>query len=214
MLRSSLCDYSDAYILVKANITVNNTGGANSNKTNKKLRFKNCAPFANCISKINNNDIDNAKYIDIVMPTYNLIEYSDNYSNTLGSLWQYCKEIPALNNNGAITNLSGDNVTDSFNFKAKMTDETNNNGRIDVETMVPLKFLSNFWRTLQMPLTNCEIELLLDCSANCVIIYTNVDNQVPTFTITVTNLYIPAVTLLTQDNSKLLLQLKNGFKKQ
>ena len=93
MLRSSLCDYSDAYILFKGNITVNNTaaGGAAANNTNKKVIFKNCAPFTNCISKINNTQIDNAEYIDIVMPMYNLIEYSDNYSKTSGSLWQYCK---------------------------------------------------------------------------------------------------------------------------
>ena len=89
MLRSSLCDYSDAYILVKGNITVNNTAGAGAavNNTNKKVIFKNCAPFTNCISKINNTQIDNAEYIDIVMPMYNLIEYSDNYSKTSGSLW-------------------------------------------------------------------------------------------------------------------------------
>ena len=89
MLRSSLCDYSDAYILVKGNITVNNTaadGAAAANNTNKKVIFKNCAPFTNCISKINNTEIDNAECIDIVMPMYNLIEYSDNYSKTYGSL--------------------------------------------------------------------------------------------------------------------------------
>ena len=87
--RSSLCDYSDAYILVKGNITVNNTAaaGAAANNTNKKVIFKNCAPFTNCISKINNTQIDNAEYIDIVMPMYNLIEYSNNYSKTSGSLW-------------------------------------------------------------------------------------------------------------------------------
>ena len=79
--------------------------------------------------------------------------------------------------------------------------------------MVPLKYLSNFWRTLEMPLINCEIELILDWSANCVIISTNNANQVPTFTITETNLYVPVVTLSAQDNSKLLLQLKNGFKR-
>ena len=79
MLRSSLCDYSDAYILVKGNITVNNTAaeGAAANNTDKKVIFKNCAPFTNCISKINNTQIDNAEYIDLVMPLYNLIEYSD-----------------------------------------------------------------------------------------------------------------------------------------
>ena len=89
MLRSSLSDYGDAYILVKENITVNNTAadGAVANNTNKKVIFKNCAPFTNCISKINNTQIDNAEYIDIVMPMYNLIEYSDNYSKTSGSLW-------------------------------------------------------------------------------------------------------------------------------
>ena len=93
MLRSSLCDYSDAYILVKGNITVNNTAadGAAANNTNKKVIFKNCAPFTNCISKINNTQIDNAEYVDIVMPMYNLIEYSNNYSKTYGSLWKYCK---------------------------------------------------------------------------------------------------------------------------
>ena len=79
--------------------------------------------------------------------------------------------------------------------------------------MVPLKYLSNFWRTLEMPLINCEIEPILNWSKNCVIIYTDVDNQVPAFTITETNLYVPVVTLSTQDNSKLLPQLKNGFKR-
>ena len=95
MLRSSLCDYSDAYILVKGNITVNNTAadGAAANNTNKKVIFKNCAPFTNCISKINNTQIYNAEYIDIVTPMYNLIEFSDYYSKTSGRLWQYCKGI-------------------------------------------------------------------------------------------------------------------------
>ena len=223
VLRSSLCDYSDAYILVKGNITVNNTAadGADANNTNKKVIFKNCAPFTNCISKINNTQIDNAEYIDMVMPMYNLIEYSDNYSKTSGSLWQYCKEIPAIDDNGGIVDFNGANATDSFNFKIIITGKTaaTNNygniaGKVNVEIMVPLKYLSNFWRTLEMPLINCEVELILNWSANCVIIYTNVDNQVPTFTITETNLYVPAVTLSTQDNEKLLPQLKSGFKRK
>ena len=74
-------------------------------------------------------------------------------------------------------------------------------------------YLSNFWRTLEMPLINCDVELILNQSAKCVIIYTNVNNQVPTFTITETNLYVPVVTLSTQDNEKLL-QLKSGFKRK
>ena len=106
MLKSSSCDYSDAYILVRGTINVNNTAaqGAAANNTNKKVIFKNCAPFTNCINEINNTQIDNAKDIDIVMPMYSLIEYSDNYAKTIGSLWQYCKDIPARNNanNGII----------------------------------------------------------------------------------------------------------------
>ena len=85
---------------------------------------------------------------------------------------------------------------------------------INVEIIVPLKYLSNFWRALEIPLINCEVELILNWSANCVIIYTNVNNQVPTFTITETNLYGPVVTLSTQDNEKLLPQLKSGFKRK
>ena len=113
----------------------------------KKVIFKNCAPFTNCISKINNTQINNAEYIDIVM--HNLIEYSDNYSKISGSLWQYCKEIPAVNNKGNITDFNGTNATDSFNFKNKITDSTNNNGIISVEIMVPLKYLSNFGELLK-----------------------------------------------------------------
>ena len=92
MLKSSLCDYSDAYILFKGTITVNNTAAADAdaNNNNKKVIFKNCALFTNCISEINNKQVDNSKDIDIVMPMYNLIEYSDNYSKISESLWQYC----------------------------------------------------------------------------------------------------------------------------
>ena len=158
MLRSSLCDYSDAYILAKGNISVNNTAaaGVDANNTGKKVIFKNCAPFTDCISKINNTQVDNAKDIDIVMPMYNLTEYSDNYSKTSGSLWKYCKDIPAVDDDGDIVDFNGANATDSFNFKAKIAGQTGNNGGIeDVEIMVPSKCLSNFWRTLEMPLINC-----------------------------------------------------------
>ena len=130
MLSSSLCDYSDAHILVKGTIATNNSAGAGAaaNDTNKKVTFKNCPPFTNFISKINNTHIDNAEYIDIVMPMYNLIEYSNNYSKTSGSLWQYCKEIPAVDNDGDIADFNGANATDSFNFKTKITGQTNTDG--------------------------------------------------------------------------------------
>ena len=134
LLRSSLCDYSDAYILAKGNISGNNTAGAGAaaNNANEKVIFKNCAPFIKYLSKINNAQVDNAEYIDIVMPLYNLIEYSDNYSKTSVSLWQYCKVIPAVNNNNnVIVNFNGANATDPFNYKTKITGQTNNNGRID-----------------------------------------------------------------------------------
>ena len=121
MLRSSLCDYIDTYILVKGNISVNNTAAADAdaNNTNKKVIFKNCAPFTDRRSKTTNTQVDNAEDIDIVMPMYNLIEYGDNYSRTCGSLWQYCKNIPAVNNYGNIVDFNRANATDSFNIKQK-----------------------------------------------------------------------------------------------
>ena len=117
MLKYSLCDYDDVYILIKGTITVNNTAAADAdaNNTNKKVILKNSAPFSNIISEINNTQVDNANDIDIVMPMHNLIEYSDNCSKTSGSLWQYCKDIPAANNNNAIVNFNGANATDSKN---------------------------------------------------------------------------------------------------
>ena len=91
MLRSNLCDYADSCILVKGTITITGEGDnaavKRADERNKGVTFKNCAPFTKCISRINNTDIDNADDIDIVMPMYNLIEYSDNYSKTSRSLW-------------------------------------------------------------------------------------------------------------------------------
>ena len=98
----------------------------------KGVAFKNCAPFTNCISEINNTQVDNTKDIDIVMPMYNLIEYSDNYAETLGLLWQYYRDEP------------NDYLEDSESFK--LTGKTpNNDNEKDVEITVPLKYLSNFW---------------------------------------------------------------------
>ena len=215
MLKSSLCDYSDAYILVKGTISANNTAaaGAAANNINRKAIFKNCAPFTNCISEINNMQTDNAKDIDIAMPMYNLIEYSDNYAKTTGSLWQYCKDIPARDNNNEIIEFTAGNPTDSFNFKAKITSRTGDDGTKNVEIMVPLKYLRNFWRTLEMPLINCEVNLILTWSSICVLIATNIPNQNATFAITDTKLYVPVVTLSTQENTKFLQQLKSGFKR-
>ena len=136
------------------------------------------------------------------------------YVKTTGSLWQYCKDIPARNaNNNNIVIFAEDNITDSFKFKAKITGQTGDDGTKDVEIMVPLKYLSNFWRTLEIPLINCEVSLILTWTSRCVLIATAVQNQTATFEITDTKLYVPVVTLSTQENTKLLQQLKSGFKR-
>ena len=195
MLKSSLCDYSDAYFLVKGRITITGAGAdaaaRREDEREKSVAFKNCAPFTNCISEINNTQVDNAKDIDIVMSMYNLIEYSDNYAKTSGSLWQYFRDEP------------DDNLEDSESFKSKIkiTGKTPNNNNKDVEIMVPLKYLSNFWRTLEMPLINSEVNLILTWSSTCVI--TN-STGAGRFAITDTRLYVPVVTLSTQENTKLL----------
>ena len=108
MIRPSLCDYSDVCILIKGTTTVPNTtaAGAAVNNTNKKVIFKNCAPFTDCITKIYNTQVDDAQQIDVVMPMYNLIEYSDVYSKISGSLWQYYRDVPALNTNAEIIDFS------------------------------------------------------------------------------------------------------------
>ena len=132
------------------------------------------------------------------MPMYNLIEYSDNYAKTTGSLRQYCKDIPARNDNNAIIIFEDNNLTDSFNIKVTK------DGTKDVEIMVPLKYLSNFWRTLEMPLINCEVNLILTWSSTCLLVATRVNNQNAKFAITNTKFYVPVVTLLTQENTKFL----------
>ena len=205
MSKSSLCDYSDAYILVKGKITITGAGddatARQADEGDKGVPFKNCAPFTNCTSEINNTQVDNAKDINILMPMYNLIEYSDNYAKTSGSLWQYFRD-------GPDDDLR---LSESFKYKIRITGKTPATGNErDVEIMVPLKYLSNFWRTLEMPLINCEVKLNLTWPSTCVI--TN-STGAERFAITDTKLYVPVVTLSTQENTKLLQQLKSGFKR-
>ena len=193
------------HILVKGRITISGAGdnaaATQADERDKGVAFKNYAPFTNCINEINNTQVDNAKDIAIVMPMYNLIEYSDNYGKTAGSLWQYFRD------------ESNDNLANSESFKSKIkiTGKTPNNNNVkDVEIMVPLKHLSNFWRTLEMSLINCEVNHILTWSSTCVI--TN-STGAGTFAITDTKLYVPVVTLSTQENTKLHQQLKSGFKR-
>ena len=205
MLRSNLCDYADAYVLVKGKITITGAGNDDAAKQlderNKGVIFKNCAASTKCTSRINGTEIDDAQDIDdaakqldernkvvifkncavstkctsringgteiddaqdidIVMPMYNLIEYSDNYSKTSESLWRYYKDDP------------NDNITQSESFKSKIrimgkTPAAGNTK--DVEIIVPLEYLSNFWRTVEMPLINFEVNLILTWSSTFVI---------------------------------------------
>ena len=155
-IKSSLCDYSDAFILVTGNITV-----AANNDTD--VAFKNCAPFSTCTTKINDIFVDEANHIYIAMPMYNLIEHSDNYSDTSGSLWEFKRdEVPANNNDDLTINNS-----DPFKYKAALLEKTanHNDGTSsvkDAKIVVPLKYLSNFWRSLEMPLRNCKVYLELN----------------------------------------------------
>ena len=140
MLRSNLCEYADADIHVKGTITITEGGdGAaarQADERDKGVKFKHCAPFTKCISRTNNTDIDTAQDIDIVIPIYYLIEYSDNYSKTSGCLWQYYKDEP---NNNLVN-------SESFKSKVKITGKTPAAGNTkDVEIIVPLKHLSNFF---------------------------------------------------------------------
>ena len=144
MLRSDLCDFSDAFIVVTGKNIVANP---NNNAYNKKLAFKSNAPFISYISKINNTLIDNAEDLDVAMPMYNLIEYSKNYRKTTGSLWNYYRDEPnsGFNNNRDRINYFIKD-SESFNYKISITGKLEND---DV----------NFWRTLNIPLINCEVYL-------------------------------------------------------
>ena len=164
MLRSDLCDFSNAYIVVKGMITVIDP---NNDAYDKKLAFKIKAPFVSLISKINNTLTDNGEDLDIVMPLSNLLEYSKNYSKRTGSFWNYYRDKP---NSGANNNIYYSiKASKSFDCKAIITGKLEcNNIEKEVEIVVPLKHLSNFWRTLDMPLINCEINPILTWSENCV----------------------------------------------
>ena len=195
----------DSYILVDGRITITGAGddGAarRADERDKRVTFKNCAPFTQCISRINNTETDNAKDIDTVMPLYNLIDYSDHYSKKSGSLWQYYKDDP------------DDNMTDSESIKYKVKiigKPPDNRNTKNLEIILSLKYLSNSCRTLEMPLISCKVNLEQTWSRDCVITNSTGEGK---FTMTETKLYVPVVTLSTQDNTKLLQQSKSGFKR-
>ena len=145
MLKASLFDCSDAHILLKKTISITAQVRDNPNNGDREVVYKYCAPFTDCISEIDNTHLDNAKDIDIVMPIYNKIEYSGNYSKTSGRLWQDYLDEPALTNAIPVANFRAANNSTLFKFKQKITGKKDAaKGRKDVEIMVPLKYLSNF----------------------------------------------------------------------
>ena len=155
VLKPNLCDYADAYILVDGTIRAE---GANAGT---RLTLKNCAPFTKCNLEINDEHVDTAENLDIVMPMYNLIEYSDNYQDSAATLYQYKRDEPPANlaNNLTTVNLS------SFKYKVNLlgnpADGGNNTKKLNVKIVVLLMYLSNFFRSLEMPLINCKVKLNL-----------------------------------------------------
>ena len=172
---------------------------------NIKVALKNCAPFRKFKTKINETHIDEATHIHIAMPMYNLIEYSDNYSDTSGSLWQFKRD--EIEGDVDLTVNAQHIPNNSSSFKYKSSFITNRNG---IKIIVPLKCLSNFWRSLEMPLINCKVELSLTWDPKCVLCTLA---ETLTFTITDAKLYVPTVALSTENNAKLSKLLREGFKR-
>ena len=246
MLRSNLCDYSDAYTLVKGKITVTALAANNSainirDKKNRPLILKNNAPFVSCITRINGESIEDADDLDILMSMYNLLEYSKNYRKTIGSLHNYYRD--ELSDDDADDDNNFDNIkvvnSNKFKYKNQIIGNTynvnegaqgydvNKNGTKEVELAIPLKYLRNFWRALNIPLISCEVSLELKWDKNCVITSLErrqVDAGPPvvrdnaptgaTLSITDCKLYVPVVTLSKDDEIKLLTNLKSGFKRE
>ena len=245
MLRSDLCDYVDAYISVSGTITV--AGNHPRDRQNKPVILKNNAPIVSCITRINNELIEDADDLDIVIPMYNLLEYSKNYRKIIGSLYNYYRD--ELNDDANLNNFTNNNVvsSNSFQYKNKIIGNTynvdstivpaaggarvanpnydaNNSAKKNVELAIPLKYLGNFWRALNIPLISCEVSLELKWNKTCVItsqqIRVNLDganSAAPTNGTLATNdskVYIPVLTLSKDDEIKLLTNLKSGFTRE
>ena len=159
MLRSDLCDYSDAYVWVKGKITITNP---NDNVNfNKELTLKNNASFVSCISKISGELVENAGDLDIAIPMHNLLEYSKNYEKTSGSFFNYYRDEPNETTIGAGNNAINISIRNSksFDYKTEIMGslDAGEDEKEDVTIAISLKYLGNFWRSLDIPLTNCEI---------------------------------------------------------
>ena len=204
VLKPNLCDYAESYILIDGTIRVD------AADANTRLALKNCVPFSKCNLEINDEHIDTAENLDITMPIYNLIEYSDNYQDSSATLIQYKRDEPPEAN--AINDLTVDN-SNSFKYKVSLLGNpvvVNNIARINVKVVVPLKYLSNFFRSLEMPLINCKIKLNLTWKKECVL---STDAGNAAFIINDTKMYVPVVTLSKEDNKDFIEQQNKGFQR-
>ena len=171
------------------------------------VAFKNCAPFSTCTTKINDIFVDEANHIYIAMPMYNLFDYSDNYSDTSGSLWEFKRH--------EVTDKNADLTTDNsqlFKYKAALLGRTanavnNTNSFVkEAKIVVSLKYFSNLWRSLEMPLKNCKVYLKLNWIEDCILSSAG-DSE------TDAKLHVPIVTLSAKDSENLAKQLNEGFKR-
>ena len=204
VLKPNLCDYAKAYILIDGTIRA---AAADANTT---LALKNCAPFTKCNLEINDEHVDTAENLDITMPMYNLIEYSDNYQDSSATLYQYKRDEPPEDD--AVADLTADNSS-SLKYKISFLGNpvvANNIARINVKVVVPLKYLSNFFRSLEMPLINCKIKLNLTWKKECVL---STDDGNAVFIINDTKMYVPVVTLSKEDNKEFIEQQNKGFQR-
>ena len=204
VLKPNLCDHAEAYILVDG--TIRGTGGNN----NTRLALRSCAPFTKCNLEINDEHVDTAENLDITMPMYNLIEYSDNYQDSSATLYQYKRDEPPEND--AVANLTANNSS-SLKYKVSLLGNpvaANHIPRINVKVVVPLMCLSNFFRSLEMPLINCKIKLNLTWKKERVL---STDNGNAVFIIKDTKMYVPVVTLSKEDNTDFIEQQNKGFQR-
>ena len=204
VLKPNLCDYAEAYILIDGTIRA---AAANANT---RLALKNCAPFTKFNLEINDEHIDTAENLDIVMPMYNLIEYSDNYQDSSATRYQYKQDEPPEAN--AINDLTTNNSS-SFKYKISLLGNPDVDGGIaktSVKVVVPLKYLSNFFRSLEMPLINCKIKLNLTWKKECVL---STDAGDAVFIINETKIYVPVITLSKEDNKDFIEQKNKGFQR-
>ena len=202
-----MCDYADAYILVTGNITVHN-GNVNS-----KVPFRNCHPFTKSEIHLNDEYVETADNLDLITNMYNLIEYSDNYSDSTASLYHFKRQEQNYNNNENIVDLTTDDSS-SFKYKSSLlgnaTVEGGNAVWKDTKIMVPLKYTSNFFRSLEIPLINTKLYIQLNWTKSSVV--SNVAGAT-TFKIAKTELHVPLVTLKTEDNNKLNQLLDTEFER-